>query len=253
MSLLHGVDVSGYNPTTVPTADFVIVKATEGPSYTSSRFAAQWASAKSHARHRGAYHFARPEASSAGSQAARFLSIVRPIPGESVWLDLETSGLSQAKTNAWAKAWGDYMRVHAPGVTSGVYLGSGYASNGTGKDLADHFSWWWYPQYPSAYQLTTMPAQAELAETRRATNRSSLVGRRALLSASTSKWPTSVSPWLPAGITTGWKAPHIWQFTDNWSGLDANVTALTLAQLAGHDEPKPTPKEDDQWFLAISS
>src|SRR5690242_9909419 len=101
MSLLHGVDVSAYQGATVPVMDFVIVKATEGKSYTSSRFAAQWASAKARARHRGAYHFARPEESSAASQAARFLSVVKPVPGESVWLDLEASKLSQAQTNTW--------------------------------------------------------------------------------------------------------------------------------------------------------
>jgi hypothetical protein len=188
----------------VPAVDFVIVKATEGKSYTSSKFAAQWKAAKSKAKHRGAYHFARPEESSAASQAARFLAVVKPAPGESVWLDLEASDLSQAKTNAWAKAWGDYIRAHAPGVTSGIYMGSGYATNNTGKGLAAHFDFWWYPQYPST--------------------------------AKTSKWPTAVSPWLPSGVAaTGWSKPHIWQFTDNYgSGLDANVTALTLDQLAGN-------------------
>ncbi len=199
--MLHGFDVSAYQGDTVPAADFVFVKATEGSSYTSSRFAAQWKSAKTRARHRGAYHFARPEVSPAASQAARFLSVVRPVPGESVWLDLESSGLSQTKTNAWAKAWGDYMRAHARGVTSGVYMGSGYASNGTGKDLDEHFDFWWYPQYPST--------------------------------ARTSTWHAKFSPWLPPGLTCGWRWPHIWQFTDNFNGLDASVSTLILDQLAG--------------------
>ncbi|MCO5971900.1 hypothetical protein NDW01_26195 [Actinoallomurus sp. WRP6H-15] len=55
-------------------------------------------------RHHGAYHFARPEDSSAASQAARFLSVVNPVPGESLWLDLEAGDLDQATTNGWAKA-----------------------------------------------------------------------------------------------------------------------------------------------------
>jgi hypothetical protein len=133
---------------------------------------------------------------------------VKPVVGESVWLDLEASDLSQSQTNAWARTWGDYIREHAPGVTSGVYMGSGYASNSTGRDLNQHFRWWWYPQYPSA--------------------------------AKTSTWRTTFSPWLPSGLTCGWKTPHIWQFTDNFSGLDANISTLTVADLAGV-QAKPTP------------
>jgi hypothetical protein len=213
MSLLRGHDISAYQGTTAPAVDFVIVKATEGKSYTSSKFAAQWKSAKTRARHRGAYHFARPEQSSAASQAARFLDVVKPVPGESVWLDLEASDLTQAKTNAWARAWGDFIRAHAPGVTSGIYMGSGYASNGTGRDLDQHFDLWWYPQYPS--------------------------------SARTSTWRTTFSPWLPSGLTCGWKTPHIWQWTANFNGLDANLSPLTLDQLAAAGgEPTPSTEVD---------
>lgn len=224
MGLLHGFDISAFQSGTSPAADFVFIKATEGSSYVSSEFAAQWKSAQSRAKHRGAYHFARPEASSAAQQAARFLSVVKPTPGESVWLDLEASNLSQSATNAWARAWGDYIRQHAPGVTSGIYMGSGYASNGTGRDLAKHFTWWWYPQYPST--------------------------------ARTSTWRTTFNPWLPGGLTCGWRTPHIWQFTNNFNGLDASVSTLTLADLhgGGAPTPKPTPppapiEESNSWFL----
>jgi hypothetical protein len=243
MSLLHGFDISAYQSATSPAADFVLVKASEGKSYTSSKFAAQWKSAKTKAKHRGAYHFARPEDSSAASQAARFLSIVEPVPGESVWLDLEASDLNQSQTNTWAKTWGDYIREHAPGVTSGVYFGSGYASNNTGKGLSSHFDWWWYPQYPSAYQLTPTGHEVEVIRT---LNRSSRVTDRALISRATTKWPPSVSPWLPSGVAaTGWSTPHIWQFTDNWSGRDASVTVLTLDQLAGSGAQ---PLEDEDMY-----
>lgn len=228
--MLHGFDISAYDSDTAPAADFVIVKATEGSAYTSSRFAAQWRSAKSRAEHRGAYHFARPEASSAASQASRFLDVVRPVPGESVWLDLETSRLGQAKTNAWARAWGDYVREHAPKVTSGVYLGSAYAYNGTGRGLSEHFGRWWYPQYPGAYQLRA----GTDARTARTANRSSSSPERAPIAALTTRWPSAVTPWLPKTNTTGWRKPDIWQFTDNWKGLDADVTALTLDELAGN-------------------
>jgi GH25 family lysozyme M1 (1,4-beta-N-acetylmuramidase) len=223
--MLNGFDISAFQGNTAPAADFVIIKATEGSSYTSSRFSAQWKSAKTHAKHRGAYHFARPEASSAASQAAKFLAMVKPTRGESLWLDLEASNLNQAQTNAWAKAWGDYIRQHAPGITSGVYLGRGYASNGTGRGLNAHFDFWWMPQYPST--------------------------------ARTSTWRTTFSPAVPSPNNTGWKKPHIWQWTDNFNGLDANLSTLTLNQLAGGGQPSPTPtpssKESDSWFLATSS
>ena len=241
MRLLRGVDISAFQSSlvldTVDDLDFAFVKATEGATYTSSRFAAQWASAKKRARHRGAYHFARPEASSCTDQTKRFLDVVQPAAGESVWLDLEASKLNQAGTNAWARGWGEYMGEHAPGV-SGLYIGSGYAINNTGKGLAEHFAYWWYPQYPSVYQLT--PGGPGI-EDLRARNRSSTVPGRVPISSLMNRWPPKVDPWLPpAAGQTGWTAPHIWQFTDHFGpGLDANITALTLDQLAGtggHEE-----------------
>src|SRR6266403_2587567 len=123
--MLHGFDISGFQGTTAPTADFVFVKATEGSSYTNAKFAAQWASAKTHAKVRGAYHFARPEASSGASQADRLLAVAKVKAGEMLCLDLEVSQLSQSATNSWAKAFGDRLRQKAPGVTTVVYMGSG--------------------------------------------------------------------------------------------------------------------------------
>lgn len=238
MALLHIVDVSAYQGTTVPAVDAVFVKATEGSTYKSGRFAAQWASAGRRAKHRGAYHFARPEASSAKSQADRFLDTVRPVVGESLWLDLEASGLNQTRTHAWAVAWADRIRDQAPGVTYGIYMGSGYASNNTGQGLAAEYPIWWYPQYPSAYQLAHVDVEAL-----RAANRTAAVSARTPIAAKTSRWPTAVEPWLPSGVTFGRPRPDIWQFTDNWGGLDASVTALTLDQLAGGGQTTPT--EDD--------
>lgn len=227
MSLLHIFDVSGYNPDTIPACDAAIVKASEGKSYKSGSFAAQWKNAKAK-KHRGAYHFARPEESSANSQADRFLDIVKPIAGESLWLDLETSDLSQKQTNDWAHAFGTRLRSQAPNVTIGVYLGSGYASNGTGSNLNQTFDFWWYPQYMSKYQ-TRYGAFA--AENQIAINRSDYTARRQFISGAVRSWPSAITPWLPDGITTGWVNPHIWQFTDNFNGIDASVSSLTLDQL----------------------
>lgn len=214
--MLHGFDVSAFQDSVVPACDFVFVKATEGSGYTSSRFDSQWASAGHRAKVRGAYHFARPEQSSALHQADRLIALARPVPGELLCLDLEASGLGQAATNAWAKAFGDRLRDRAPGVRTVLYMGSGYASSGTGRGLASHFDFWWYPQYPSTSR--------------------------------TSRWPSAFTPWLPSGLTCGWHAPHIWQYSDNHDGYDASVSWLTLDQLAGHQAPAPTPTREDEWL-----
>lgn len=198
--MLHGFDVSAFQGTSVPRADFIFIKATEGSGYASSRFHAQWADAKRKGMLRGAYHFARPERSSAASQADRLLARADAVPGEMLCLDLEASELNQSRTNAWARAFGDRLREKAPDVTTVVYLGSGYASSNTGRDLADHFDFWWYPQYPTSEKTST--------------------------------WRRTFDPWLPSRITTGWERPHIWQWTDDFNGLDASVSWLDRDRLA---------------------
>ena len=241
MSLRHGLDVSAFQAPdvldTVPAVDFTLVKATEGKSYTSSAFRRQYVRAATRAQRRGAYHFARPEESSAHDQCSRFLDVVQPVPGEIVMLDLEASKLSQAATNRWARDFGDDLRDQAPGVADWLYMGAGYATNNTGKGLAAHFTRWMYPQYPNAYQLSQTGPDVD---TRRAVNRSSLVPGRVPIARSTTKWPPAVTPWLPSGISaTGWDRPDVWQFTDNYRGLDASVSALTLDELAGGGGPAP--------------
>lgn len=238
--MLHIFDVSAYQGPTLRKCDAAFIKATEGKSYTSTRFAAQWASAKTQTDVRGGYHFARPEESPAKDQADRFLDVVQPSIGEVLWLDLEASKLSQSATNVWARDFGDRLWDQAPDVTTGVYLGSAYASNGTGRDLNQHFNWWWYPQYPSVYQIA---ASADV-EVMRAENRSHVTPGRFTLAAMTSSWPGSFTPWLPPGLTVGWRTPHIWQFTDNWNGWDASVSPLTIDQLAGGGRPIPQEEAD---------
>lgn len=241
MALLHGFDVSGYNPNAIRKCNFVFVKASEGKSYRSGSFTAQWKSANANADWQGGYHYAHPEQSSANDQADRFMDIVEPQPGEGLCLDLEASKLNQSETNTWARKFGDRLWDKAPGVTTVAYFGSGYASNGTGKDLKNHFDYWWYAQYPGKYQVALAPVDVEEL---RATNRSHAHPYRTSIAAMTTSWPPAVSPWLPSGLTCGWETPHLWQFTDNWQGWDASVTALTLDQLAGSDK-QPTPMQED--------
>lgn len=247
--MLHGFDISGFQSGTAPVADFVFIKATEGSGYTSGEFAAQWASAGKNAKARGAYHFARPEESSGASQADRFLAAVKPGPRDSLWLDLEASQLSQSATNTWARDFANRIKAKAPNNVRGIYMGAGYASNGTGSGLSAFYQYWWYPQYPSAYQLAE---GGDVKERLRAANRSEATPGRTPITAMTSSWPPAMTPWLPSGLTCGWKTPHLWQFTDNWHGLDASITPLTLADLTG-GTPTPVPTEEDSWFLGTSS
>lgn len=241
MSVRHGVDVSAFQSahvlaTLTADLDFALVKVSEGKDYTSSTFATQWKDAKTQAKRRGGYHFARPEQSSAHDQCSRFLDLLQPVAGEIVMLDLEASKLSQSATNAWARAFGDELRGQAPGVADWLYMGSGYATNNTGKNLSAHFTRWMYPQYPSAYQLT---AGGPDVDTRRAVNRSAQLPGRVPIARATTKWPPAVTPWLPSGLTCGWQAPDVWQFTDNLRGLDASVSALTIDELAaGGQQPE---------------
>lgn len=233
MTLRHGFDVSAYQGYDVIKADFGWVKATEGTGYRSSKFSRQWQSANKLWEVPGVYHFARPERSSAKSQVSYLRSVCGDLhPGTHMaMLDLEASGLNQAGTNNWAKEFGDELRRVFPGVTTVLYAGGGYATNNTGKGLKDHFDFWCYPQYPSAYQVTHgIPFGQEM---QRSVNRSNETIERRIVATAAKGWAESMDEmWLPKGITLGWPMPHFWQFTDHWpGGIDASVSSLTVEQM----------------------
>ena len=67
-----------------------ICKATDGQTFKDDKFKANWAALGRAGAVRGAYHFARPEASSGRSQAVAFLEQVgQPKPSDLLVLDLE--------------------------------------------------------------------------------------------------------------------------------------------------------------------
>lgn len=76
----HGIDVSAHQPGVNWNAvkangiEFAYIKATEGTSYISPEFNKQYTSATNAGLIRGAYHFARPAASSGAAQANYFVS-----------------------------------------------------------------------------------------------------------------------------------------------------------------------------------
>ncbi|MEV4757035.1 GH25 family lysozyme [Micromonospora sp. NPDC049559] len=116
---IPGIDVSAYqNPinwTSVRNSGqaFAIVKATESTTYTSSRFAIDYAQAASVGMIRGAYHFARPDsgANDALLEARYFVGVAGTFgtPGElPPALDLEANaGLSVSQLQNWVQTWLD--------------------------------------------------------------------------------------------------------------------------------------------------
>lgn len=93
---IKGLDVSSYQPEdySLSVADFVVVKATEGTSYTNPKHAAQVARARGAKLVVGHYHFLRP--GNLNAQMDRFLSVAAPRAGEFLALDWEDRGVSCA-------------------------------------------------------------------------------------------------------------------------------------------------------------
>jgi lysozyme len=238
--VIRGIDVSHYqgavNWSTLTRQyglAFGAAKCTESMSFTDSEFRRNWSGMKAAGLRRIAYHYGRPEAGSPAAQAARLVNAVKSAGGlrpglDALCLDLEASALSQAATNAWMRAFGDALRKLAPGVTTIVYLG-GYAANGSGLHAVDHFDRWWFPRYPWGNGI----AKA---------------------------WPSTYAPHL-SGNTTGWSLPHLWQWTPNLAGRDADVSGLSVAELfgpvvtAGSRIPNiptiPEPEDDPMFLVSV--
>lgn len=159
--MIIGIDVSNHqgvlNWPSLKTSlglSFAFCKATEGTTFTDSTLAGNWSGIKSAGLVRGAYHFARPERSSAVKQADFFLSRIPNLDSDDkLILDLETTQLSASDTNAWAIVWADRV-ASKTGRMPWIYTGS-YLKNSTGNDFNQHFSAWWFPTYPNKYRPTT--------------------------------------------------------------------------------------------------
>lgn len=183
-----------------------MVKVSEGMTFTDPQFAASLVGIRAAGLVAGGYHYADPS-QSAVAQARRFVALMRPRPGEFVCMDLEQSGgLTQVELADWQHTFGDELSRLWPSTVA--YMG-GYSANGSGRDASLHFNFWMFPRY-----ATTNPSTA---------------------------WPSSTSPRLD-GNTTGWRTPHIWQWTPALPpGIDASVSSLTAAELAA---PPTSPGGD---------
>lgn len=118
---LNGIDISSYQADidlSKISADFVIVKATEGISYVSPSCDRQYQQAKKLGKLLGIYHFARPEFNSAYSEVEFFIKNVKGYLGEcAVFLDWESAGLYNV---SWALQWLQYFKQKT-GITPIFY------------------------------------------------------------------------------------------------------------------------------------
>lgn len=207
--MLKGIDLSHYQanadlPSIIKNLglSFVILKATEAETYQDPSFKAFWSTLGNSSVVRGAYAFARPDNNPA-DDASTFLNFVNPsLATDLLILDLESTTLSGPDTAAWACGWADAVKKLAPHYRPGLYCG-GYMDVSAYSSLKNHFSYWWYPRYPSAY-----------------------AGKAA--------WPSSFNPTLPSPNVWG-KAPDFWQFSQSFPApggpFDANVFNGAVADL----------------------
>lgn len=124
VSGVPGFDISNYQSSADLSsaasagAKFVIIKATEGTSYTSPSFSAQYTAATNSGLIRGAYHFAHPDSSSGATQASFFLNHGGGWSGDGItlpgMLDLESVsgsptcyGLTQSQMVDWIEDFGE--------------------------------------------------------------------------------------------------------------------------------------------------
>lgn len=221
-SLPHGIDVS-HHQGDVNWAEmyrlgirFAFAKATEAETVVDSKFQANWRGIRQAGIQRSAYHFARPDYDSADDVEV-FLNVVADaggwLPGDGIWLDLESSTMTADDTAAFACEWGDLVHS-ALGVRAGDYSGHGYMSNSKYADLRNHFQAWWYPRYATSNVMTA--------------------------------WPTTFNPTLPSPNVWG-GPPLVWQFSGSFQLpgastselVDANVLNCTVAELTKMFTPVP--------------
>lgn len=205
---LDGIDISSWQPDLVPAkvdADFIIVKATGGKSYTNPYFKLHANATLKAGKLLGLYHFAcdRGHVGTAQQEADHFVSAVGPYIGKAVLvLDWEADAL--LKGTSWAKTFLD--RVYSKtGVRPLIYMSKSYTRSYNWSSVASNYKLW-VAQYPNR-------------------NRTGY----------------KTSPWTDSYGYGAWSAPTMFQYTANGrisgygSDLDLNKfygTAATWRKLA---------------------
>lgn len=107
-STVEGLDVSAYQhgvdfeKAYAKGARFAYIKATEGDTYTSARFTAQYTRAEAAGVIRGAFHFAKPNTSTAVAQAEYFVAALSSVGGGRVDGDTTLPPLLDLEYNPYA-------------------------------------------------------------------------------------------------------------------------------------------------------
>ncbi|RLU85895.1 hydrolase [Streptomyces griseocarneus] len=122
--MLHGIDVSSYQPSDYDTdgLDFVFIKVTEGLSYVNPEWVEQRQTARDAGLVTGFYHYPHI-ANDPTDEAEHFLDQINLVPGDILVLDWEWYGQSVApeQARAYRAEWLAYVKAAAPGHRVGIY------------------------------------------------------------------------------------------------------------------------------------
>lgn len=207
--MLKGIDISKWQNTSAvdQAQDFVIIKATEGSGYVDPTCDTKYQYAKSKGKLLGVYHFARPDLTSAVTEADYFVSQTTGYWSKKeaiLVLDWETGN---TKNVAWAKAWLD--RVYSKtGVKPLVYMSASVVGSADWSSVAKADYGLWIAGYPSKYNVTNPPTPAE------------------------GEMPYSTGAWGFAAI---------WQYTSSAGTLDRNVAYMTKEAWSKYAGKTSTP------------
>lgn len=222
----YGVDVSGYQGSSLSTdakygAQFAIVKVSEGTSYQNPKAASQIASAKSNDLLPMAYHFANFSSSSsqASKEAAFAVASVKKFglpAGSYLACDWEASSYNRVtgNTSSNTAAIKTFMKaVKAAGYQPLLYSGAYVLRNNvnTGSITSDYPNSLWV----ASYATTGAVSSADF------------------------KYFPSMN-----GVI-------IWQFTDNWRGLnvDGNISVLPLSYTPSSQAPKAKKAKNQKTIM----
>jgi len=145
--MIHGIDVSAYQSETYSTAglDFVIVKATEGLSYTNPRLAAQVKRARDAGLIVGFYHYPHM-ANDPVAEANYFLQKAPIQAGDVIVFDWEgydaaNKGVAKSRQVTYRDAWLRYVKGKMPRFRVGMYCNTDYWLNVDTSGNCGDFLW----------------------------------------------------------------------------------------------------------------
>lgn len=187
--MIHGIDVSAYQPAAYSTAglDFVFTKITEGLTYTNPLWVQQRERARKAGLVWGAYHYPHM-GNDPRAEADRFLGKVAWRPGDLIVLDWEgydsaNKDVSHARQLAYRDAWLKYVKAKMPGHRVGMYANTDYWKYVDQTSNCGDFLWiatagrpagspgiehpWLFHQYSTAggidHDVANFPSRAALA------------------------------------------------------------------------------------------